>query len=73
MATHALPTLFLLTSLLAPSAWANPDAECQCDGKEQPAEVSHWTGGGELGFASSRGNSVNESLNGRFNVQYTQG
>ena len=72
MSHYALPTLLLLTSL-APAAWANPDADCKCDGKEESAEVSHWTGGGELGFASARGNSINESLNGRFNLQYTQG
>lgn len=72
MSHYALPTLLLLTSL-APAAWANQDPDCKCDGKEEPAEVSHWTGGGELGFASARGNSINESLNGRFNLQYTQG
>ncbi|MET0582045.1 MAG: DUF481 domain-containing protein [Pseudoxanthomonas sp.] len=72
MAKKALPTLLLLTSL-APAAWANPDPDCKCDANEEPAEVSHWTGGGELGFASARGNSINESLNGRLNIQYTQG
>jgi len=72
MPHYALPTLLLLTSL-APAAWANPDADCKCDGQEESAEVSHWTGGGELGFASARGNSINESLNGRFNLQYTRG
>ena len=67
-----LPTLLFLTAL-APAAWAQ-DADCKCDSGEKPAEeISHWTGGGELGFASARGNSINESLNGRFNLQYTQG
>ena len=40
---------------------------------EEAPVVSPWDGGGELGFAATRGNSVNESLNGRFKVQYTHG
>ncbi len=65
----ALPSLVLLAAL-APTAWAS-DGNCPCEGDDLSAEASHWTGGGELGFASARGNSINESLNGRFNVQYT--
>jgi putative salt-induced outer membrane protein len=64
--------LILLAASASSGAWANNQV-CPCDGDEKPAEASHWTGGGELGFASARGNSINESLNGRFNVQYTQG
>jgi putative salt-induced outer membrane protein len=39
----------------------------------ETAAASPWTGGGELGFASARGNSISESFNGRFNLQYTHG
>ena len=67
----AIPALLVLAAF-APAASAE-DRACPCDGDEKPAEASHWTGGGELGFASSRGNSINESLNARFNLQYTQG
>lgn len=68
-----LPLAFF-AALAAPTAWANNQA-CPCDGEDggKTEEVSHWTGGGELGFASARGNSINESLNGRLNLQYTQG
>ena len=64
--------LILLAASASSGAWANNQV-CPCDDNEESAETSHWTGGGELGFASARGNSINESLNGRFNVQYTQG
>ncbi len=35
-------------------------------------KASPWSGRGELGFASARGNSSTESFNGRLNLQYTQ-
>ncbi len=34
---------------------------------------SPWSGGGELGFASSHGNSTNESLNARLDLNYADG
>lgn len=34
--------------------------------------ASPWSGRGELGFASARGNSTTESFNGRLNLQYTE-
>lgn len=73
MSRHPLLFSALLLAMTAPAAWAN-DKACPCDGEDsgKTEEVSHWTGGGELGFASARGNSINESLNGRFNLQYTQ-
>ena len=43
------------------------------DGAEAPAEPSPWSGGGELGYASTRGNSISESLNTRFHLQYAEG
>lgn len=67
-----LPCLILLAASASPAARAN-DKACPCDGEDKAAEVSPWSGGGELGFASARGNSVNESLNGRFNLQYVTG
>lgn len=73
MSRFAHRSLLILLAASAPSAaWAN-DKACPCDDDGKPVEASHWTGGGELGFSSARGNSINESLNGRFNVQYTQG
>jgi putative salt-induced outer membrane protein len=74
MSRHPLLFSALFLVMAAPAAWAN-DKACPCDVDDsgKTAEASHWTGGGELGFASARGNSINESLNGRFNLQYTQG
>ncbi|RZA23984.1 MAG: DUF481 domain-containing protein, partial [Lysobacteraceae bacterium] len=43
------------------------------DGAEAPAEPSPWSGGGELGYASTRGNSISESLNTRFHLHYAEG
>ncbi|KLD76546.1 DUF481 domain-containing protein [Xanthomonas hyacinthi] len=50
-------------------------AACAADVPAPPAEPgsSPWSGSGELGFASSRGNSSNESFNGRFKGQYLDG
>lgn len=62
-------TLFPLVLALL-SFQANADESVS---PEEIPVVSPWNGGGELGFAATRGNSVSESLNGRFNVQYTQG
>lgn len=65
--------LILLAFLpAAPAALAEAAAD-SCHADPQETETSPWNGGGELGFAATRGNSVSESLNGRFNVQYTQG
>lgn len=65
--------LILLAFLpVAPAALAEETAR-SCDADPRETETSPWDGGGELGFAATRGNSVSESLNGRFNVQYTQG
>ncbi len=45
--------------------------------RRPPAEAQpsapHWSGGGEMGFASARGNSNTESLNGKVDFQYAQG
>ncbi|MEO6102130.1 MAG: DUF481 domain-containing protein [Pseudoxanthomonas sp.] len=70
-------TAVLLPILLAllptsPAALAD-EAIHNVSSNQQQTETSPWNGGGELGFSSSRGNSINESLNGRFNVQYSTG
>lgn len=64
----------LLLALLpvAPAVLAG-EADRSCNTDPQQTQTSPWNGGGELGFAATRGNSVSESLNGRFNVQYAQG
>ena len=68
-----LPPLLALLALLPFQASADePAAPCE-EAAEETAVVSPWDGGGELGFAVTRGNSVSESLNGRFNIQYTHG
>src|SRR5690349_2377825 len=57
----------LLASLLlsAPAAFAQ-------DTTDLAAMTSPWSGsGGELGFASARGNSNTESANGRLRLRYT--
>ena len=64
------PVLALLALLPFQASADEPAAPCEA---EETAVVSPWNGGGELGFAATRGNSVSESLNGRFNVQYTHG
>lgn len=58
-------SLFLPLMLCAPLAWAD-------DASELAAMTSPWSGsGGELGFASARGNSTTESFNGRLKLRYT--
>ena len=66
------PILALLALLPFPAS-ADESAHESAPLCEETPVVSPWDGGGELGFAATRGNSVNESLNGRFNVQYTHG
>ncbi|HEY5971052.1 MAG TPA: DUF481 domain-containing protein [Pseudoxanthomonas sp.] len=65
-------SLLLLLASFAPAPPAAHTVVRPTEVEEAPAP-SPWTGGGELGFASARGNSTSESLNGRFNVQYTRG
>lgn len=66
-----------LLALLAASALSLPalaHTEDAATTEAQAEEVlSPWNGSGQLGYASSRGNSTSESLNGRLNLQYTQG
>ncbi|ALJ27090.1 DUF481 domain-containing protein [Stenotrophomonas acidaminiphila] len=58
-------SLLLPLLLCAPMAWAD-------DASDPAAMTSPWSGsGGELGFASARGNSSTESLNGRLKLRYT--
>ncbi|HYM86743.1 MAG TPA: DUF481 domain-containing protein [Pseudoxanthomonas sp.] len=61
--------LLLLTSLTATPCIVHTEA-AQSPEKEELS--SPWSGGGELGFAATRGNSISESLNGRFNLQYVR-
>lgn len=62
MIRHSLITALLLA--LAPAAFADT-------ANIHEAQVSDWTGNGELGFASAHGNSTTESLNARLNLQYS--
>lgn len=57
--------LMLSLLIIAPAAMAQ-------DAAELAAMTSPWSGsGGELGFASARGNSNTESFNGRLRLRYT--
>lgn len=78
--TH-LPMVLLLASFAPapPAVQAPPVAQAQDAGTcraetatEAPAP-SPWSGGGELGLASNRGNSTSESLNTRLDLQYKHG
>ena len=63
----------LRVSLLIPLLLCAPLAYAQ-DASELAAMSSPWSGsGGELGFASARGNSSTESFNGRLRLRYTDG
>lgn len=68
-----LSSLLLSALLFAPIAWADTSPDCNCDDAAQKEAASPWSGGGELGFAATHGNSINESLNGRLHLQYTAG
>ncbi len=63
------PIASTIASLLlsASPAWA-ADTAAPTDPASSP-----WSGSGELGIASSHGNSSNESINGRFKGQYVDG
>lgn len=67
--------LALLLATLSTPALANADASITAaeSTDETQAPDSPWTGSGELGYASARGNSTSESFNGRLNLQYTHG
>ncbi|MET0809218.1 MAG: DUF481 domain-containing protein [Pseudoxanthomonas sp.] len=73
--SRCLFTLALLLSSWAfvPVAVADTNPDCNCGGTASAETVSPWSGGGELGFAATRGNSTSESLNGRLQLQYAQG
>ncbi len=61
----------LRVSLLFPLLLTAPAAFAQ-DPAELAAMTSPWSGsGGELGYASARGNSTTESANGRLRLRYT--
>ncbi len=62
----AIAMLLLSTS----PAWA---ADVATSPTATDPASSPWSGSGELGFASSHGNSSNESLNGRLKGQYVDG
>ncbi len=47
-----------------------PAAHADTQGVDE-SSIPDWTGNGELGFASARGNSTTESLNARLNLQYS--
>ncbi|WP_083487578.1 DUF481 domain-containing protein [Pseudoxanthomonas dokdonensis] len=40
---------------------------------EAAPQAPHWSGGGEFGYASAKGNSNTESLNGKLDFKYSQG
>ncbi len=61
-------SVLALALLAAAPAWSN-DAMAPLTPEEK---ASPWSGRGELGFASARGNSSTESFNGRLNLQYSQ-
>ena len=69
------PLLALLLAALSTPAMAVTDSSIIAtdDTDESEAPASPWTGDGELGYASARGNSTSESLNARLNLQYVQG
>lgn len=56
-------TLAIATALLAGPALAD-------DAASEDAPPSAWTGSGELGIASARGNSRSDHLNGKFGLKY---
>lgn len=66
MSHFPLPSLLVMALLAAP-ALANDTTPLSDEEKASP-----WSGRGELGFASARGNSSTESFNGRLNVQYSE-
>lgn len=69
MAGHGarVRSAWLLALFLAPVAWMPARAaEAGADGAPEPP--AGWTGTGELGFASARGNARSESLNLRFGL-----
>ena len=59
--------LALLLATLSTPALANADASSTAAESTDETQVpdSPWTGSGELGYASARGNSTSESFNGR--------
>lgn len=58
--------MFRTLAAAALLALASPSLADEAD----EADVPHWTGAGELGIASARGNSRSESLNGKFGLNY---
>ena len=78
--TH-LPMVLLLASFAPAPPVIHPPmvyplAIASAQGTQAAAEAGPppaWTGRGELGFASARGNSTSESLNTRVDLQYTHG
>ena len=64
----ATPTSAVVSAAPAPAV-AVAAAPCNCGPEAMPAP-SPWSGGGELGFASSTGNSTTESFNGTLNLTY---
>jgi len=68
--SRLLPLILVLAST-SPAALAHTDATTPPPAEASPS--SPWSGGGELGFAATRGNSISESLNGRLQLQYTEG
>ena len=73
MRRYCLPALLLATLSAPAMAVANPTATVSESTDEAETPASPWTGNGELGYASARGNSTSESLNARLNLQYVQG
>ena len=65
---HDAFLLALLLATLSTPALANADASITAAESTDETQVpdSPWTGSGELGYASARGNSTSESFNGRF-------
>ena len=68
--SRLLPLILVLAST-APAALAHTAATSPPPAEAAPS--SPWSGGGELGFAATRGNSISESLNGRLQLQYAAG
>ena len=68
------PLLAVLFATVSAPAWAvaDPVAAPAESTDDSQAPVSPWSGRGELGYASARGNSTSESFNGRLNLQYAQ-
>lgn len=62
--------LLFLPALIAAAlpAWANDDDAANVDATSSP-----WSGSGEFGYASARGNSSTDTLNGKLALEYTDG